>query len=345
VPELGSVSDSGNETFADWFGVGNPFWYVSTLGIEEKSIYGYEGNDTLVGSDGPDWIIALGGDDVVFGRGGDDFIRGVRGDDTIHGGDGDDSVAGDEGTDQIFGDGGSDILTAGNNFYIVDCSICTPVERHARAGPFTAGIYGVDNSTGDDLLDGGDGDDFLYGSAGDNVLTGGTGNDVLAAGDGNDRLSGGAGRNMLIGGAGRDRLESAGDDILIAGATKHDPSDGALLKIFAEWTSPHSRAVRQANITDGSGSPAPLSVYWQHNPRTSIPASVHTTTAEQARQNDFYFLNSESLRPDNDADTVTGANGDDWQVDGPETETTPRRRRLPAETPGTRRMRRIPRLR
>jgi CSLREA domain-containing protein len=128
---------------------------------------------------------------------------------------------------------------------------------------------------------------WLQGEAGHDRLKGGAGHDVLLGGEGDDQLLGGQGRDLLIGGSGADRLiGNADEDLLIAGFTDFDANNAALAAIMAEWTSTRPFAIRRANLTNGSGS--------------------------AKRLNGFYFLNSQTVHDDDDADMLTGGAGADW---------------------------------
>ncbi|HUQ69182.1 MAG TPA: autotransporter-associated beta strand repeat-containing protein, partial [Planctomycetaceae bacterium] len=128
---------------------------------------------------------------------------------------------------------------------------------------------------------------WLYGGEDHDRLKGGAGHDVLLGGDGDDLLIGGQGRDLLIGGIGADRIiGNADEDLLIAGFSDSDESDAALAAVMAEWTSARSYALRVANLTSGSGS--------------------------VDRLNGSYFLNSQTVHDDDDADVLTGSAGTDW---------------------------------
>jgi uncharacterized delta-60 repeat protein len=129
---------------------------------------------------------------------------------------------------------------------------------------------------------------WLEGHGGNDKLRGGAGNDVLRGGAGDDSLYGNAGRDLLIAGLGADRLEADGEEnIYLAGTTSFDDNDAALMAIWREWTSSRSRAVRIANLTDGSGS--------------------------ADRANGAYFLvNGVSVFQDSSVDDLIGTTSIDW---------------------------------
>ncbi|HEX3357647.1 MAG TPA: calcium-binding protein [Tepidisphaeraceae bacterium] len=79
------------------------------------SVYGGDGNDTILGGGGADVLFGGNGDDVLSGGTGDDTLRGEAGDDLIDGGPGKDHLFGHDGNDQLFAnDGQVDTLDGGN---------------------------------------------------------------------------------------------------------------------------------------------------------------------------------------------------------------------------------------
>ena len=119
-------------------------------------IYGGLANDTLIGGKGDDLINGEGNDDVIYGSAGNDLLYGDGGNDTIFGEDGNDTIGGD----------GEDRFTL-------------------------SGLGAPAGITGNDSLVGGNGDDWITGGDesatlhdqdnGKDTLTGGAGNDVLDA--------------------------------------------------------------------------------------------------------------------------------------------------------------------
>ena len=161
---------------------GDDFYSTIGDGVTAGTIYGENGNDTLVGGefadelDGgadDDQLVGRGGDDVLDGGSGDDFILGGEGNDDINGGSNNDTLNANAGDDTVYGEGGNDVLVG---------------------------------QDGSDLLDGGDNDDILDGGNGDDTLEGGDGNDILRGRAGEDDLAGGLGRDYLTGGEGADNF-------------------------------------------------------------------------------------------------------------------------------------------
>lgn len=104
----------------------------------------------------------------------------------------------------------------------------------------------VDSSVTREVLSFGDsGNDVIYGSGAGGVMVGGIGNDTL--------ISKG-GRSLLIGGQGADTLDgTVGDNIEVAGYTKYDSHERALVAIVNEWKSNRSYDQRTSSISQGSG--------------------------------------------------------------------------------------------
>jgi len=127
---------SGRDSFVyevcDWDSFCDTATVHVSVGLDDCTISGTDGNDQLVGTpaddiicalDGNDIIEGLGGDDIIragkgndtiFGRAGDDYIQGETGDDTIHGEDGEDLILGGNGNDTLYGGAGYDTLGGGN---------------------------------------------------------------------------------------------------------------------------------------------------------------------------------------------------------------------------------------
>ena len=114
--------------------------------VEDLTIKGTSGRDTLAGGPGNDFINGLKRRDVLQGYGGNDKLQGAGGDDTIYGGKGDDTLHGSYGSDHLFGNEDQDFLMGGN---------------------------------ANDILSGGAGNDKIHGGKGNDTLTGGTGNDLF----------------------------------------------------------------------------------------------------------------------------------------------------------------------
>jgi Tol biopolymer transport system component len=156
--------------------------------LEQQTIDGGPGDDTLTGGaagdrisggDGNDSILGQRGPDTIFGGAGNDRIKGNRGDDSVDGGLGDDVLFGGpisgapqfyDGYDLLLGRGGNDRLAGGWQ------------KDRLFGGP------------GNDRLRGGPHADYLVGEAGADDLGGEGGDDLLLARDRTrDRVYGGPG--------------------------------------------------------------------------------------------------------------------------------------------------------
>jgi len=119
-----------------------------TLGL---SLFGDDGDDTIVGGHGNDNIDGLDGDDIIYGLEGNDRLLGGPGNDRIFAGAGNDTVFGESGFDTLFGGAelhggdGNDVLIGGNCF----------------------GDRGDDTITASGTTDGGKGFDIVNGVAED----------------------------------------------------------------------------------------------------------------------------------------------------------------------------------
>jgi Ca2+-binding RTX toxin-like protein len=212
------------DTSITGLGNGVPF-NLTFSGIDVLSVDAKAGNDlvdgsaltisvTIYGGDGDDTLIGGSNDDHLYGQDGDDDLIGNLGADYLDGGAGSDGIVGDMGTieRELVSGGGMGMLLATQN---------GKLEAYVdRPGAIRRKVTLTNPSEGgDDTLVGGTGDDYLHGGAGDDSLDGGDGVDALFGDDGNDALSGGAGDDHLYGGAGDDVLDGgAGADIAYGGA-------------------------------------------------------------------------------------------------------------------------------
>jgi Ca2+-binding RTX toxin-like protein len=151
------------------------------------SMFGGEGNDTIVGS----------GTAANGGAGDDTYVVDVAGETTVE------AAA-----------GGVDTVETG-----ITWTLATEVEKLLLTG--STAVNGTGNASinwltgnagnntlnglaGADVLLGGAGNDTLQDTAGNGALDGGTGNDALTAGSGNDLVAGGTGNDTYTLGAGTD---------------------------------------------------------------------------------------------------------------------------------------------
>jgi Ca2+-binding RTX toxin-like protein len=176
---------------------------------ELTTVYGGNGNDTIMGSYRTD---------VIYGGNGNDVIEGWAGDDTIHGGNGRDTIAMSQGTPKvlgyIFGDGGDDTITARRRVIIYGGAGNDLIHTSGST------VYG---GAGNDTIIGDYSDDLIYGGPGNDSISGVGGHDTLFGQAGRDTLVGGFGSSQLLGGPGRDLLTSRpGVPDTLNGGPSHD---------------------------------------------------------------------------------------------------------------------------
>ncbi|MBB06378.1 MAG: hypothetical protein CML03_12855 [Pseudooceanicola sp.] len=166
------------------------------------TVYGGQGNDSIMTGDDADTIIGGSGDDTLHGGIDDDYIEGNSGNDDITGG---------HGSDTIYGQSGDDLINAG------DSSLLWGQEPDATDPVPENGL---------DLVYGGDGNDTIYGQDDDDTLFGGRGDDMIDAGIDDDSVEGGSGNDTLIGGQGDDTMDGNTGEDLINGNSGDDSLEG-----------------------------------------------------------------------------------------------------------------------
>jgi len=159
-----------------------------SLGVDDDTLYGGGGDDT-VGS--------AGGADLLFGEDGNDAMSGGTGGDSLFGGNGNDIIYGNQDLDSLEGGEGDDTIFAGQN---------TGALTLADDGRMLQldGVETVLGGGGSDLIYGNYGAETAYGQQGSDTLFGGQGDDALYGGDGADSLAGNRANDHLFGGAGAD---------------------------------------------------------------------------------------------------------------------------------------------
>ncbi len=182
----------------------------NTTGIT-STIYGGNGNDTLIGGSARDVLLGGQGNDRLVGNGGDDSAFGFTGDDVYDLGDGKDVVWADSGRNVINSGAGNDIVYGGTGVDIID------------AGAGNDAVIGL---AGDDQIDGGAGDDLLMGLEGNDLLESSSGRNLLYAGPGNDDLRGGSDNDVLVGDIGDDTIAGGGGNDLAYGGSGNDVMRG-----------------------------------------------------------------------------------------------------------------------
>ena len=250
IPPVGPVDGTaGDDVITPTSGPGGTP-YTDADGDQVDGTDGLD--DTIYGYDGNDSIIAGAGDDLVYGGADNDTILGGTGDDTLHGDAGDDSLRGEDGNDLIYGGDGADTIRADAG------------DDTVYGGAGDDSIFGF---TGNDLVFGGDGDDYIntraelgvgvpdrgfpglyasdpdpfndrdtvYGGVGNDTILTGDDNDLVFSGDGHDFIDAGfdddtihgdAGNDTIIGGEGRDEIYGGDGDDLIYGGLPQGEFDG-----------------------------------------------------------------------------------------------------------------------
>jgi Ca2+-binding RTX toxin-like protein len=144
------------------------------------SIFGQDGDDTLVGG---------GAADTIFGGIDNDSLYGGEANDSVFGGDGNDIVMGGVGADSLFGGNDDDIV----------------------------GAYGATNlEAGDDYLEGDGGNDSVNGGGNDDDVWGDSPNDTTWVVSG-PRTGADPGRDSIYGGTEQDEIDylGRGDDLYV----------------------------------------------------------------------------------------------------------------------------------
>lgn len=171
-----------------YFGTpGNDFLNLPPTGVGLDTLYGFQGDDTL--------LAGLGSGFIFGGRGNDSIVGGIAG-----------NIV------QIFGDLGNDTITAGTN-------LITASPLTANGGPGDDSLYGGSQA---DSLRGGKGNDTIIGNDGSDTIFGDDGNDLIVGGslgsapgnapnwiqgnEGNDTIYGAAGNDTIYGNQGNDLI-------------------------------------------------------------------------------------------------------------------------------------------
>ena len=155
-----------------------------------------------------------------------------------------------------------------------------------------AGNDDLSGGTGSDTMDGGGGWDVVMGDGGNDLADGGSGDDAVTGGKGNDTVSGQAGHDWVDGGNGDDVVTGNSGDDAVIGGTGEDELEGGegddLLvggKLFSrDLTMEELSAMRDIAAADGDA---------------DLPDGVGYAVTD-----------------DGDADTISGANGDDTLILG-----------------------------
>ena len=169
----------------------NLFLRLPSAALQELSVIGSSGNDTLLGNRWNNRLDGNGGNDLLRGGGGNDLLFGGLGDDEFIFGD---PAWGLPEFDTIIDVGGNDALdfSPAKDAVSVDLSLSS-IQR-------VQSFRTIQIKTGTDIENviGGSGGDHLSGSSLDNALIGNGGNDVLNGKAGNDSLDGGKGKDTYV---------------------------------------------------------------------------------------------------------------------------------------------------
>ncbi|TRV43847.1 MAG: calcium-binding protein [Microcystis panniformis Mp_MB_F_20051200_S9] len=195
----------------------NQIWLLTSL--NSYNIVGSASNDTLSGFNAGDTIFGGDGNDSLLGQAGADTLHGDNGGDTLLGGSGNDSLDGDVGDDSLDGGSLDDTLIGGSG-------------SDTLLG--NSNNDTLDGGTEDDSLDGGTENDSLLGGTGTDTLDGGTEDDTLIGGDGNDTLTGGGGIDRFVynnSSEGVDSITDFGDGVTQDVIVLSSPGFGGLTTI------------------------------------------------------------------------------------------------------------------
>jgi Ca2+-binding RTX toxin-like protein len=258
--KFNSASVKRIEMYGD--GGGDAVTLNDSLGVisaRGASLYGGDGDDTLVGGlasalfdggNGFDSILGSSRSDEIYGGIADDTLVGGKGDDLIVGGGNNDRIFGSAGNDLLYGDGGSDTIFGedGNDTIGGDGE-----DRFDFAGqaapPSMLANDSLVGGNGDDWITGGDESATLHDQDnGKDTLTGGAGNDVLDA------------RGWSVGSGNLDDVitdRQAGDIVPMENYTR--PATPAEAAMLDDAYVVHAHAVLHLNITDG-GAPKAVEI-------------------------------------------------------------------------------------
>ncbi|WP_211253596.1 calcium-binding protein [Alkanindiges illinoisensis] len=184
-----TAKDTVNQTASDVFKL--------TFAVQNLTVNGTTGIDTLYGGSGNDNLTGQAGNDILYGYGGNDTLDGGTGTDTMYGGKGDDTYVVDVNTDVINENVSEGIDTVKSSVTLTLTN--ANVENLTLTG--TTAINGTGNALNNTLI----------GNSAVNTLTGGAGDDILDGGAGNDVLVGGIGNDTYIYGTGDTITEAANE--------------------------------------------------------------------------------------------------------------------------------------
>jgi serralysin len=193
------LSGGGDQNFGDAvFTVDIGSTNAALMAHDSKGGHGdHNYNDSIWGNDGDDTLIGLSGNDGFKGGAGNDTIFGGSGDDYIFGGTGNNVLNGGQGNDAFIAEGGNDVITGGAGFDAISFAGATSgvnvnLNTHIATG------YGTDKISGVEAVVGSAFDDVITGDKQDNLIQGNKGNDVIRGGKGADTLFGNEGNDTFV---------------------------------------------------------------------------------------------------------------------------------------------------
>ena len=207
--QIGSSNNRSNDeiTFLEGFrSFADSDGGSATGSAGNDSLFGRQGNDTLIGlagndsldgGDGNDILNAGAGNDTLDGGDGNDILNAGAGNDTLDGGDGNDVLEGGQGADILGGGAGVDAVSYENSESGVVIDLATSTASGGDAnGDAIADFESAIGSNFNDILTGDDSSNRLRGNNGADLLSGGAGDDILEGGVGDDILDGGDGADV-----------------------------------------------------------------------------------------------------------------------------------------------------
>ena len=135
------------------------------------TVYGMDGNDTLIGTSVADSLYGGLGDDFIYGNGGNDYIDAGAGNDTI-------VYDWSYKSTRVKGGIGVDVLDARTSTQALKLNLSAQFKDFENI---------IGSSLNDSIL-GSLADNALYGGSGDDTLNGKYGSDTIDGGDGRDRI-------------------------------------------------------------------------------------------------------------------------------------------------------------
>lgn len=147
--------------------------------IDFKTVYGGNGNDTLIAGTNPTLLLGGVGNDTLQGNTGNDTLIGGTGNDSLNGGAGADRMEGGLGADTYYVDNLGDVASEiGEDWDVIYSTVTgytvdAKVEVLILSDTVVAGNGNAQNN-------------YLFGNAANNNLDGKAGADVMAAYAGND---------------------------------------------------------------------------------------------------------------------------------------------------------------